>query len=183
MFLYIDFVLSTGKHRGLPTLILNLNFLCFLKAHPQMMYIGVFLLTWLYPCRSPASEPWEILICSITELDLEPYKSPSNLTPMFLWISSGTGGNSRGLPNHISSGHGTMKWETRVNSQELARIDSFLSSVHGAIWVYRAQDGTGKAGEGVGHPDYGERELWSMPDAWAEKIFGSVVCQQIWLGV
>lgn len=183
MFLYIDFVLSTGKHRGLLTLILNLNFLCFLKAHPQMMYIGVFLLTRLYLCRSPASVPWEIFICNSTELDLEPYESRSNLNPMSLLISSGTGRNSRGLPSHVSSGHGTMKWETRVNSQELARIHSFLNSGHGASWVYRAQDGTGRAGEGVGHPDYGEQELWSMPDAWEEKNSGSVFCQQIWLGV
>lgn len=176
MFLYIDFVLSTGKYHGLPALILNLNFLCFLKVQPQMMHIGVFLLTWLYPCRSPASELQEIFICSSTELDLEPYKSPSNLNPIFLWISSGTGGNSRGLPNNISSGPGTMKWETGVNSQELPRIDSFLNSSHGAVWVYRAQDGTGRTGEGVGHPDQGKQELWIMPDVWAAKISGGVFC-------
>lgn len=78
-----------------------------------------------------------------------------------------------------------MKWETGVNSQELARIDSFLNSSHGAtvVWVYRAQDGTGSGGEGVGHPDHGEQDLWIMPDAWAAKISGGVFCQQIWLGV
>lgn len=183
MFHCTDFVLSTGKYHGPPTLILNLNFLCFLKACPQMMYITVFLLTWLYPCRSPAPDPWEIFICSCTQLDPEPYKSPSSLNPMFFWISSSTGGNRRGVQNHISSGHGTMKWETGVDSQELARIVSFLNSGHGAICVYRAHDGTGRAGEGIGHLDYGEQELWNVPDVGAEKISGSVFCQQIWLWV
>jgi len=56
MFLFIDFVLSRGKYHRLAILILNLSFLRFLKAHPQLMHIGVFLLTGLYPCRSPASE-------------------------------------------------------------------------------------------------------------------------------
>jgi len=37
MFLFIDLVLSTGKHYALAVLILNLNFLRFLKAHPQLM--------------------------------------------------------------------------------------------------------------------------------------------------
>lgn len=69
-----------------------------------------------------------------------------------------------------------MKWETGVNSQELARIDSFLNSSHGAVWVYRAQDGTGRAGEGVGHPDQVKQELWIVPDAWAAKISGDVFC-------
>ena len=61
---------------------------------------------------------------------------------MFSWISSGTAANSKGLPNNVSSGDETMKREAGVNSQELARIDPFINSSHGAIWVCRAWDGT-----------------------------------------
>lgn len=67
---------------------------------------------------------------------------------MIPWISSGTAGNSKGLPNNVSSGDHTMEQGAGVNSQELARTDPFINHSHGAAWLCRAWDGMPESGRG-----------------------------------